>query len=156
VAWFSTIYLGGIPPIITNDSAFLSFICVVTAIEALSGYRYGGGNLSARFVRFIKAYFPSGYHANADALYALRKGLVHAFSTGPFELVHHTSQAHLATTTTGRVILNAEDFYAGLLVASQQYFGELKKSKELRDLLIERLDAEGGGAITVRRIAVVE
>src|SRR5690349_6947433 len=87
VHWFSTIYLGGIPPIITNDSAFLAFICVVTATEALSGYRYGGGNLNQRFVDFVRASYPPEYAAHAEDLYTLRKKLVHAFSTGPFQLI---------------------------------------------------------------------
>ncbi len=37
---FSRIYLGGIPAIITDESAFLSFIYVLAAAEALAGYRY--------------------------------------------------------------------------------------------------------------------
>jgi hypothetical protein len=62
---FSRIYLGGIPPVITDDSAFLSFVCVVTATDALSGYRYGDKDAQgrriekrARFIDFVKAYFP--------------------------------------------------------------------------------------------------
>lgn len=59
VLWFSRIYLGGIPPTITDDSAFLSFISVLSAIEALAGYRYsdvrggglGGGKASRYFVQ---------------------------------------------------------------------------------------------------------
>ena len=35
LANFSAIYLGGIPPIITNDSAFLAFVCIITATKAL-------------------------------------------------------------------------------------------------------------------------
>jgi hypothetical protein len=33
VALFSTIYLGGIPATITNDSAFLSFVNVLSAVD---------------------------------------------------------------------------------------------------------------------------
>jgi hypothetical protein len=41
LANFSRVYLGGIPAVITSDSAFLAFICILTATEALCGYRYG-------------------------------------------------------------------------------------------------------------------
>ena len=40
IAYFSTIYLGGIPPIITHDSAYLSLRYVLCAAEALGGFRY--------------------------------------------------------------------------------------------------------------------
>jgi len=35
---FSRIYLGGIPSLLNDDGAFLSFICSLTAIEALGGF----------------------------------------------------------------------------------------------------------------------
>lgn len=149
VQWFSSIYLGGIPPIITNDSAFLAFICCVTAVEALSGYRYGDENLNRRFVRFVNAYFPTEYHRHADDLYTLRKKLVHAFSTGPFRLMHHRSDLHLKTALQGGTVLNAEDLYAALLIAAQKYFSELDARIELQETLVRRLDSEGGGSITV-------
>ena len=155
VRWFSTIYLGGIPPIITNDSAFLAFICIVTATEALSGYRYGGGNLSRRFEQFVREYFPDAYAPHAEGLYALRKKLVHAFSTGPFQLIHHRSDMHLRVTTRGEVILNAEDTYGALLSAAQKYFAELDAADDLKRQMVERLDEEGGGSIGVARIAVI-
>ncbi|MGH7740613.1 MAG: hypothetical protein ACRENS_01175, partial [Candidatus Eiseniibacteriota bacterium] len=137
------------------DSAFLSFICVVTAAEALSGYRYGGGNLRSRFVKFVKAYFPDEYLEHAEELYTLRKGLVHAFSTGNFDLTHHQSHVHLRTTTRGRTVLNAEDLYSALLVASRKYFVELEASLALQTQLMARLDGEGGGSIGVYSIAIL-
>lgn len=96
---FSRIYLGGIPPIITNDSAFLAFICIVTATEALCGYRYGEeykqGRMGPYFKKFVSDYFPELYSEYADDLWAFRNKLVHAFSTGRFALTHHNSQSHL-------------------------------------------------------------
>jgi hypothetical protein len=35
---FARIYLGGIPSLLNDDGAFLSFICVLTATEALGGF----------------------------------------------------------------------------------------------------------------------
>ena len=93
---FSRIYLGGIPPIITTDSAF---VCILTATEALCGYRYGKeydvGKMGALFKSFVQDYFPTPYGNQADDLWNFRNKMIHAFSTGRFHLTHHNSQSHL-------------------------------------------------------------
>jgi hypothetical protein len=189
---FSRIYLGGIPPIITNDSAFLAFICIVTATEALCGYRngkqYDVGNMGSLFKTFVSDYFPDPYGKYADDLWTLRNKLIHAFSAGRFLLTHHNSQSHFETygpkvaapesahsrglfamtsapqymSATGSmvqprmladgVILNAEDFYAGLLSAAQRYFSEVRQSADLQTILRERIESEKGGAIVIHEI----
>ena len=156
IGWFSQIYLGGIPSIITNDSAFLSFICVVTGTEALSGYRYGDGNLSKRFSKFILNYFPPAYHPYDKDLFELRKKIVHAFSTARFALTHHHSELHLGTLGKTNIILNAGDFYAAFLFSAQKYFTDLRGSPELKTLLITRLNSFGGGSITVLAVTVFD
>jgi hypothetical protein len=156
IRWFSQIYLGGIPSIITNDSAFLSFVCIVTATEALSGYRYSHTTLSIRFPRFIENYFPETYHPYAKDLYEFRKKIVHAMSTARFALTHHHSELHLGTLGKNNIILNAEDFYAAFLLSAQKYFTELRGSPELKTLLIDRLNSFGGGSITVLPVTVFD
>jgi hypothetical protein len=108
LANFSRIYLGGIPCLITNDSAFLSFVCMVTATDALSGYRYGdtdehGRRIEkrTRFTDFVRSYFPEPYKEYAEDIWTLRKKLVHAFSTGRFLLTHHNSHSHLSRRAAG-------------------------------------------------------
>jgi hypothetical protein len=171
LANFSRIYLGGIPPIITNDSAFLAFVCIVTATEALCGYRNGNqydiGKMGPLFKKFVSDYFPDPYKRYADDLWEFRNKLIHAFSTGRFLLTHHNSQSHFGTPATTSVpmsasgnivqpcglpdgvILNAEDFYAGLLSAAQRYFSEVRQSANLQTMLRERIK---GGAIAIREI----
>lgn len=104
VANFSRIYLGGIPSIITADSAFLAFVCVVTATEALCAYRNGNdyrpGKLGTLFERFVSDYFPAPYKQYATNLWDFRNSLIHAFATGGFLLTHHNSQHHLKTYST--------------------------------------------------------
>ena len=80
---------------------------------------------------------------------------MHAFSTGPFRFIHHRSDMHLRRTTRGEVILNAEDMYGALLSAAQKYFAELDASDDLQRKMVERLDEEGGGSISVGQIAVI-
>ena len=61
---FSAIYLGGIPSIITNDSSFLSFISMLSAMEALAGFRYATteNDSGKRFETFVRDYYPPEYH----------------------------------------------------------------------------------------------
>ncbi|MFQ5882260.1 MAG: hypothetical protein ACE5I9_07280 [Candidatus Methylomirabilales bacterium] len=150
--WFSRIYLGGIPSIITDDSAFLSFVCILTATEALAGYRYGNGSARERFKKFVMSYFPDPYAQYADDLWQFRNKIIHAFSTGRFALTHHHSELHFRRVSDGAVILNAEDFYSALLSAAQRYFAEVRATPELQRTLVERLESAGGGSITVAPI----
>jgi hypothetical protein len=147
--WYSRIYLGGIPATINDDSAFLSFVCTLAATEALAGYRYGSGMPNGeRFTSLVSAYFPEEYTPLADQLWAFRNSMVHAFTTGPFALTHHHSEAHFRTVNS-LIILNAEDFYAALLSAAQRYFREVRSTPELQRILVQRLQDPKGGGIGV-------
>lgn len=147
---FSRIYLGGIPSLITNESFYLSFVCVLAGTEALANCRYpdveGNGE---RFRKFVLDYFPAIYHPHASDLWNFRNALVHAFSTGKFALIHHRSDIHLQTNPMGLVLLNAEDFYAALLTAAQQYFEGVRSQPQLQGKLITALEKEKGGAIQI-------
>ena len=145
---FSQIYLGGIPPIITDDSAYLSFVCVLVAVEALAGYRYKNKRPGKRFKSFVKAYFPDAYLEHVDELWDFRNKIVHAFSPEHFALTHHHSECHLSKTGNG-IILNAEDFYGALLSAAQKYFAEVRSMPDLKEALIRRLRSSDGGSIMV-------
>jgi hypothetical protein len=149
LTWFSRIYLGGIPPMITDDSAFLSFVCVLTAIEALAGYRYSDvKEKGKRFKQFVTDYMPEPYRPHAGALWDFRNGMVHAFTTSSISLTHHHSECHLRVAN-GSVILNAEDFYGALLTASQKYFQQLRTTPQLQNLMVQRLQSPDGGSVTV-------
>jgi len=85
---------------------------------------------------------------HAEQLWKLRNALVHCFHPGPFALTHHASWAHL-TTQDGTLVLNAEDFYASLLIASRGYFAELEASDVLQSSFLKRVSAATGGAMRV-------
>jgi uroporphyrinogen-III decarboxylase len=68
---YARIYLGGIPSTLNDDAAFLSFICTLTAVEALGGFLKPREKNGPRFKGFIVGYFPQEYHAHADALWKL-------------------------------------------------------------------------------------
>ena len=142
-----------------NETSFLSFICTLTAVEALAGYRYpDSGDLHSpgtRFCRFISDYFPADYHPLADDLWNFRNGMVHGFCPRRFALTEHQSHMHLRGTPEGVTVLNAEDFYAALLGASRRYFSELEVATELKDNFIARLESEQGGNIGGGPIEVI-
>src|SRR5712691_2873499 len=113
---FSRIYLGGIPSLLNDGGAFLSFICTLTATEALGGFLKPKDKNGPRFKSFVRDYFPDPLAGQADTLWKLRNAEIHGFSPGPYKLTHHNSQFHL-TTDSGLIVLNAEDFYAALVRA---------------------------------------
>ena len=136
-----------------NDTAFLSFICVLTAIEALAGYRYPDSGETAlpgeRFRQSIRTCFPETYHALAEALWRFRNGMIQGCSPRTSALTEHQSQLHLRRTSEGPAVLNAEDFCASLLLASQKYFAELEAASHPETTFLARLQNPQGGNIAV-------
>jgi hypothetical protein len=102
---FRAIYLDGIPKLIADGTAFLTFVCIIAATEGLCGYRYGAAyaqpNIGKLFKQFLTDYYPAEYAQHTNALWELRNKLVHAFSTGRFLLTHHHSEFHLTETQGG-------------------------------------------------------
>ena len=151
--WFQRIYLGGIPQMIRDETAFLSFICTLSAIEALAGYRYPAtgdtARPGARFQRFVSDYFGQEYSALASDLWNFRNGMIHGFCPRRFALTHYQSHRHLQTSSDSTTFLNAEDFYAALVQASGAFFQELEGSTELQENFLARLNSSQGGGIAV-------
>jgi hypothetical protein len=146
---FSRIYLGGIPSLL-NDSggAFLSFICTLTATEALGGFLKPKDGNGPRFKSFVHDYFPAPLNGQKENLWKLRNSAVHGFSPGPYKLTHHNSQFHL-TIDHGQTVLNVEDFYAALVIAAKKYFDSLQGSPDLRAAFEERANDPSTGVLVV-------
>jgi hypothetical protein len=157
--WFERIYLGGIPQLIQGETAFLSFVCMLAGIEALGGYRdpdsSGPAANGPRFREFITAYFPAAYRLHASELWDFRNGMIHGFSPRQFALTHHNSRIHFKRATDGALILNAEDFYAAFLSASNGYFNDLSESPDLQAKFVRRLESPQGGTFAVGFVEIV-
>jgi hypothetical protein len=142
---FDSIYIAGIPRLLNDDGAFLSFIAVVTGTDALAGLCGPTKQTGERFQEFVRNYFSAEYQPFVEKLWELRNALVHCFHSGPFALTHHASWAHLRPQ--GEVIvLNAEDFYAALLIASKRYFEALEATPALQQSFLKRVSSTSGGA----------
>lgn len=147
--WFRDIYLDGIPVLLQdNKTAFLSFLCVVAATDAVAGYRYSSGS-EVRFVQFLKDYFPAEYATHASKLYVFRCRMLHNFSPAHFSLVHAQPALHLQPSSVD-TYLNDSTFFEHMRSAAEKYFTELQASASLQAELLDRLNnLAKGGAIWV-------
>jgi hypothetical protein len=149
--WFRQIYLEGIPLLLSQqETAFLSFVCTVTAIDALAAYRYTNEKGRERFSNFIADYFPPEYKPHAANLYTFRCRLLHNFSPAYFSLVHANPEKHLQPSTIGDYYLDDFTFFNHLHLAADVYFEELVCSQSLQQDALARLEnRQNGGTIYV-------
>jgi hypothetical protein len=151
VLWFRRINLDGIPVLLQrNSTAFLSFVCVVAAIDALAGYRYSAGKVEERFRNFIEEYFPVQYTPHASKLYLFRCRMLHNFSPAHFSLVHAVPAEHLKSSKIGDTVLSDDLFFEHMRSAAERYFTELSASTSLQADMLSRLHhPDRGGRIGV-------
>jgi hypothetical protein len=142
---FDAMYIGGIPRLLDESGAFLAFLSVLTAVDALAGAWNPLSASGERFKGFVATFFPPGLRERANDLWRFRNLMVHAFHPGPFALVCNQSRLHL--TPHGPVtVLNAQDFYAALVLASQEYFRCLSADETLQHNFSRRVAEADGGA----------
>jgi len=151
IQWFRQIYLEGVPFLLRqNETAFLSFVCSVTAIDALAAYRYTNENVGERFSNFVTEYFPSEYKPHAANLYKFRCRLLHNFSPAHFSLVHAMPEKHLLLSPINDTVLDDGSFFDHLRFAADRYFEELLRSPSLQHDVLARLNNhKNGGTIYV-------
>ena len=146
---FNDVILGGIPILLRqNETAFLSFVCSLSALDALSAYRYGTNAVGTRFEDFIATYFPAPYSPHRHNLYRLRCRVLHNFSPAHFTLVHAMPAQHLQRSSIGDTILSDESLYSDLAAAALRFFGEVAVDAERQRVMDDRLgNVAAGGAI---------
>jgi hypothetical protein len=145
---FNDIILRGVPILLEkSQTAFLSFMCSVAAIDALAGYRYT--THQERFQNFIKEYFPTAYALHAEKLYLFRCRLLHNFTPAYFTVVHASPAHHLQPSSIGDTILSDDVFFADLKAAALKFFDEVQQDVPNRqDTMNARLlNLDRGGAI---------
>jgi len=146
---FSDVILGGVPVLLRqNETALLSFMCSLAALDALSAYRYATDAVGTRFEDFIATYFPATYAPHRHSLYLLRCRLLHNFSPAHFTLMHAAPTQHLQRSSIGDTILSDESLYADLAAASKRFFAEVAVDGERQRVMNGRLaNVNAGGAI---------
>ena len=146
---FKDIILGGVPLLLKqNETAFLSFMCSVAAIDALAGYRYATDKVGDRFKDFIRDYFPASYAPHAEKLYLLRCRILHNFSPAYFTLTHDNPQEHLQMSAAGDTVLSDTEFFADIAKAAKTIFDEVQADANRQNVMKARLlNVNKGGAI---------
>ncbi len=142
---FDAMYIGGIPRLLDETGSFLAFLSVLAAVDALAGVWRPSSGSGERFKGFVQHFFPVEFQSRADDLWRFRNLMVHAFNPGPFALVCNQSRLHL-TPHGSATVLNAQDFYAALVLASQQYFRSLATDETLQGNFRRRIAQADGGA----------
>ena len=143
---FDSMYIGAIPQLLNENGAFLAFLAIVTATEALAGFYAPTLGSGERFRAFVTVYFPMQLKERTEELWRFRNLMVHSFNPGNFVLTYHQSRLHL-TEQNGLVALNAEDFYSALVIASTAYFEALASDSALQKNFLARLAEDDGGSI---------
>jgi hypothetical protein len=146
---FDHIILRGVPSLLAkNDTAFLSFMCMMAAIDALAAYRYDTNDVGKRFADFIKDYFPPQYAPHADAMYKFRCRVLHNFSPAYFTAAHDAPLQHLRPSSIGDTVLSDESLFRDLKDAAQKFFDEVENDPTVQGLMLKRLgDINRGGQI---------
>jgi hypothetical protein len=159
---FREVVLGGVPLMQErNEMSFLSFMCIVAAIDALSGWRYedkdfqdadGRPRGDWRFAAFVRLYLGLEYAPHAEKLYKFRCRSLHNFSPAHFTVAHGRPSKHLQPSTIGDTVLDDASFFAATRSAAEKYFAEMEASPELQRKMLARLkNADRGGAIFITR-----
>jgi len=146
---FNEIILGGVPFLLRqNDTAFLSFMCSVAAVDALSGYRHTTNDVGPRFRDFIDEYFPTSYKPHINNLYLFRCRVLHNFSPAYFSVTHGDPSLHLQPSTIGDTYLNDIMFFNDVKSAAEKFFTEVQTNVARQTDMSARLsNSNRGGAI---------
>ena len=128
---FKRVFYEDLEALIGEKRGFSAFLLAFAGIDALAGCRYPEEQeAGVRFKRFIEAYFPKEYSIHKHDIWRQRNYLIHNFA-GVFTWGH--PENHL-TKCDGNVLLNAEDFHKALILASTNYFDDVKKSGTIQDV----------------------
>jgi hypothetical protein len=149
-AKFKEYYGDGVSAMFTDRFAYLSFVCMMIAIDGLAGFFAPQIKKNGeRFCAFVRAYFPDPLRGRAEDVWALRNSLVHAFNPGQlFALSHNKSPLHLVQTSA-RTGLNAEEFHRTLMCAADSFFLAAKADAKLQANFKSRAADPKGGVLVV-------
>lgn len=132
-----------------GDAKMAGFILGACFIDALSGF-YSGlirkdmkSGSAKRFKNFVKKYLPK---YDPELLYGdLRCGLVHSYSAGETYVFTDANKAgkHFEVTSTGKIILNLEDFILDLHNAYNNYRKDILENFDIFKKAEERFHSIG-------------
>ncbi|MGZ3578552.1 MAG: hypothetical protein ACXU98_05990 [Syntrophales bacterium] len=131
-----------------KSEALIGFVFMACAIDYLAGFWWGKstkGEVEKAYIGFVDEYFPKNKY-NSKGLYdSLRNGLVHMFTIKnmKYALTHGHPELNLRVTSSGHMLLNADDFRDDLVEAKNKYFDAVEDDDVLMDKLKERYNRDG-------------
>jgi hypothetical protein len=148
---FREVFFRGLPMMLAqNETAFLAFMCITAATDALSAYRYDTDNVADRFKTFITNYFDPAYKPHAENLYKFRCRALHNFSPAYFTLSHGRRGLHLKPSQIGDYVLEDVALFEDMKNAAEKYFAEVGASNDLQAKMVTRItDIHKGGGIYI-------
>jgi hypothetical protein len=147
---FRQIFFLGIPLLLNDDGAYLSFGCTFTGTEALAGYRYPREKYyGVKFKAFLLEYFDPRYHPFADELWELRNSVVHGFSPKHFALCHGQPEAHFTDRPHYVKVLNADSLFRDFQTAAERYLAALASDRTLQAIFEKHIRSKKGGGLYV-------
>jgi hypothetical protein len=151
VAAFREVFFKGLPVMLAqNETAFLSFMCITAATDALSAYRYDTDNVKERFTKFIGEYYDHAYKPHAANFYNFRCRVLHNFSPAYFTLSHGSRGQHLKPSPIGDYVLEDVVLFKDMKDAAEKYFADLVASADLQAKMLARVaDIHKGGRIYI-------
>lgn len=147
---FRRIFIVGIPCLLNDAGAYLSFGCTCSGIEALAGYGYPNEPQNGvKFKRLLIEFMPGPYHPLAEKLWDLRNSLIHGFSPKHFALCHAQPHRHLTDQPPYAKVLNAESFFGDFHNCAERYIAALATDAELQAAFDAHLNAAKGGGFYI-------
>jgi len=114
-------------------------ISICSAIDSLSAYVFGGGNVGSRFTGFIKEYFPSKYSGKEKFVYeAFRCDGVHGWNLHRSVISGKINDPHHLENKLGIPYISLYDFFNDLTKAFDKFHNELKNDGNLRNNVLKR------------------
>jgi hypothetical protein len=134
---------------IYGEAKLAGFILGACFIDAMAGFFAGVDrqtskfNSGKRFKDFVKQYLPTKY--DSEKLWEdLRCGLVHSYAEGgTYTFIHGNKDKHFEKLSSGKVLLNLEDFCDDLYQAYNNFRSDILKDNSIFLNAKYRLDSMG-------------
>ena len=121
------------------DIGHVVLISICSAIDSLSAYAFGGGNVGNRFTSFIAKYFPTKYSGKEKLIYeAFRCDGVHGWNLHRSVISGKINDPHHLENKLGIPYISLYDFFNDLTKAFDKFYNKLKTDDILKDNVLKR------------------
>jgi len=114
-------------------------ISICSAIDSLSAYAFGGGNVGGRFTGFISKYFPNKYSGKEQEIYkSFRCDGVHGWNLHKSSIGPDVNDPRHLSIINGVIFISLYDFFNDFSKAFMQYYEILKIDDHIKNNFLKR------------------